>query len=309
MNSSVAVVILAHNNPRHVQRLIRSLAGLDIFLHCDVGTPDDVVAAMTAGLPDVVLTPRFRTARARWGMVEGELAGIRTALERSQAEHIILASGSCYPLVSVADLEDELRGWRGLSRLELNPIPYAGWSTRGGGPDGGLWRFNRRFLSFRGHILLVHHGYPIPIGRRPVPPTLNLHASSQWKIYAREHARTLLRTLDESPALVDFWRSAFAPDETCVASILSSPQLVGSVADQLRHERTWYIDWLGGDLGGHPRWLDESDFPRLQLARAQPPLQPADDRERGEDSRKLLARKFGPDADAVLDLIDQQLRI
>lgn len=311
MSSSVAVVILAHNNPPHVRRLIRALRGLDVFLHCDTKTPDDVLAAMTEGLPDVVLTPRFRTAWAQWGMVEGELAGIRTALNRSQAEHIVVASGSCYPLVSVGELEDELRSWRGLSRLEMYPIPYhPNWSTRVGGPDGGLWRFNRRFLRIGNRLLLARRRYPIPIGRRPVPAMLKLHCASQWKIYAREHAQALLRVLDERPDLVRFWHGAYTPDETCVVTMLSSPELVGSVADQLRFDRTWFIDWYDGEgFGGHPRWLNADDFPSLQLSRARRPLQPDDERERAADARKLFARKFGPDADELLDLIDQELRV
>jgi hypothetical protein len=309
MSSPIAVVVLAHNNPPHFRRLVGALEGCDIFLHCDTRTPDAVVAAMTEGLPQVVLTPRFRTERAQWSMVEGELAGMRSALEHSQAEHIIIASGSCYPLVSVEDLIAELDGWRGFSRLELNPIPYPGWSTRaGGGADGGLWRYNRRFLTFRGRMIFTHHGFPIPIGRRKVPPELKLHGSAQWKIYAREHARAVLRVLDENPELVRFWRTAFHSDEGAVTSILASPDLVGSVADELRHDQTWYIDWEGVDAGGHPRWLDSDDFPQLQRARTQPPLQPDDDRERGADSRKLFARKFGPGSDEVLDRIDQELR-
>jgi hypothetical protein len=309
MNSSVAVVILAHNNPTHVQRLIRALAGTDIFLHVDPNAPDDLVAAMTEGLPHVELTPRFQTGRFQWGLVEAELAGVRMALERSPAEHVIVASGSCYPLVSAEDLIDELASWRGLSRFELSPIPYPGWSFRAGAPDGGLWRFNHRFLTIRGRMVLVYHDYPVPIGRRTIPPMLKLQASAHWKIYAREHGRRVLDVLDHSPELVRFWRGTYAAEESCIASILSSPELVGSVAEEVRHDRTWYIDWDGGEIGGHPRWLDVSDFPRLQLERTRPPLQPDDDRERGEDSRKLFARKFGPDSTEVLDLIDEQLRV
>jgi hypothetical protein len=119
----------------------------------------------------------------------------------------------------------------------------------------------------------------------------------------------VLDVLDHSPELVRFWRGTYAAEESCIASILSSPELVGSVAEEVRHDRTWYIDWDGGEIGGHPRWLDVSDFPRLQLERTRPPLQPDDDRERGEDSRKLFARKFGPDSTEVLDLIDEQLRV
>jgi hypothetical protein len=52
---------------------------------------------------------------------------------------------------------------------------------------------------------------------------LKLYCASQWKIYAREHAQTLLRVLDERPDLVRFWRGAYTPNETCVVTMFSSP--------------------------------------------------------------------------------------
>jgi hypothetical protein len=208
----------------------------------------------------------------------------------------------------MSDLQDEMRAWRGLSRLELSPIPYRNWSYRSGPPDGGMWRFNRRFLALGSQLVLLPGGYPIPIGRRSIPASLNLHASSQWKIYARAHADAALRVLAERRDLVRFWRRAYAPDESCLASILSSRELVGDVAEQLRHDRTWYIDWRGKDMGGHPRWLDMSDFPRLELERRRPALRPDDPREFGDIARKLFARKFAPDAADVLQRIDDELR-
>ena len=109
--SSVAALILAHDDPAMVRRLIAALDGVDIFLHCDSKAPAAVVAEMTAGAgPRVRLVPRHRTAWASWSLVEAELAGLRMALEHSAAEHLIVLSGSCYPLVSVAELKDELLG-------------------------------------------------------------------------------------------------------------------------------------------------------------------------------------------------------
>ncbi len=306
--AALAAVILAHDNPTHVRRLIGALGGVDVFLHCDSKTTREVYDAMTKGLPEVVaVTPRKRTARASWGMVEGENAGLRVALERSRAEHIIICSGSCYPLVSVAALEDELAGWRGLTRIELTPLPYDGWSWRAGARDGGFWRLNHRFLTIGGRMVLAPGFYPIPLYRRAIPSVIEPHASSQWKIYAREHARLLLQVFDEHPDLLRFWRTAFIPEESFAASMLGSPALVGDVAGQLRHDRTWYIDWRGKQLGGHPRWLDADDFPRLVQERSRPPLHPDDPYERGDTSRKLFARKFGTD-ESVLDMIDAELR-
>ena len=308
MSTQIAALILAHDNPEHVRRLIGALDGLEIFLHCDRKTDDSVVAEMTDGLPHVALVPRYRTARSSWSMVEGELAGLRMILERTSAEHIVMCSGSCYPLVSVASLQAELERWRGLSRLELSPVPYPNWSFRSRHPDGGLWRFKHRFLVVSGRMILVR-GYPVPIGGRPIPECLNLHASSQWKIYARAHAEAVLRVLGERPDLIRFWRSTFTPDESCIASILASRELVGSVVDELRHDRAWYIDWRGSEVSGHPRWLGLEDFPRLLEARSMEPLAPDAPREKGDRSRKLFARKFGPTSGEVLDRIDTELRI
>lgn len=306
--AALAAVMLAHDRPEHVHRLVRALTGLDIFVHCDSKTTPEVAKAMIAGLPGVVaVTPRHRTARSSWGMVEGELAGLRLALERSRAEHIIVCSGSCYPLVTVADLEDELSAWRGLTRIESTPLPYRGWSLRVGQPDGGFWRLNQRFLTIGERIVLLPSGHPIPLYRRAIPSPLKPHASSQWKIYARKHVQTLLRVLDERPELVRYWRTTFNSDESCVASILSSPELVGSVAEELQHDRAWYIDW-SEDVQGHPRWLGVEDFPRLEEKRNLPPLRPGGSYESGDRSRKLFARKFGTD-DEILDMIDAKLRI
>src|ERR1700694_5527314 len=104
MTAGAPPLVLAHDNPEHVRRLIGALDGLEIFLHCESKTPDSVLSAMTAGTRDVVLVYRHRSPRRRWGAVEAELAGLRMVLDRSRAEHIVVLSGSCYPLITVTEL-------------------------------------------------------------------------------------------------------------------------------------------------------------------------------------------------------------
>jgi hypothetical protein len=307
MSAGIAVIMIAHENPAQLRRLIETLDGLDVFLHYDRKTRADVAAAIPEGKPDVFVLPRRDTARMSWSLVEVELAGLQAVLERSRAEHIVVISGSCYPLVSVSDMQDELAGWRGLSRLELNPVPRSLWDYPIGRPDGGLWRFNRRFLTLRGQIVTFRE-LPIPLWHRDIPPELRLHGCSQWKIYARSHASKLLSVLNRWPDLVRYWRSTYAPEESAVASILTSPALVGSVADELRHNRMSYIDW-SENKGGHPRWLELADFPALREARTLPALRPEDPHELGDDARRLFARKFKAGSGELLDRIDAELRV
>jgi hypothetical protein len=310
MSSAVAAVVLAHDDPDKVRRLIAALDGVEVFLHCDGKAPDEVVRRMLDGSrSNVHLAPRHRTNLASWSLVEAELATLQLALERSRAQHFVVLSGSCYPLVPVAELEEELAEWRGLSRLYVRPLPFEEWDTPRN-RDGGLWRFRRRFVSIRGRMVFVR-GIPLRTLRRPIPRELRLHAASQWKIYARDHAAALLRILAGQPDLLRFWRTTFVPDESCAGSILRSPALVGSIVDEVCDDLPWYIDWDSVRGTFRPAWLGESSFPALQEARFAPRLRP-DHAVAGtgdqEDCRKLFARKISSTAEPLLDRIDRELR-
>jgi hypothetical protein len=307
MRAPFAALILAHNDAPMVRRLIAALDGIEIFLHCDRRVPDAVVNEMTGGARErVCLVPRHRSAWAGWSLVEAELGGLAMALQRSVAEHMIVLSGSCYPLVSVDELSDELADWRGLSRMRLVPLPHAGWNTPRN-PDGGLWRFRRRFVTFRGQTVFVG-GVPLRTYRRRVPPELSLHASSQWKIYARRHAEAWLEVLGQRSDLLRFWRTSLVPDEACAASTLRSSALVGSIVDEVHDDLPWHIDW-GGGLTDHPRFLGERDFTALSSARRAPPRSPASGTAARDGYRKLFARKLASRESSLLQRIDLELRV
>jgi hypothetical protein len=310
MSTPVAAVVLAHDDAAKVCRLIAALDGVDLFLHCDRKASDELLRPMVAGAgANVSLVPRRRTSLFSWSLVEAELAGLRMAVERSRAEHVVVASGACYPLVSVTELADELARWRGLTRMQLDPIPYEGWSTPRN-PDGGLWRFRRRYLTFRGQQLWAAN-VPLRAYRRAIPRDLRLHASSQWKIYARRHAITLLDVLSGRPDLVGFWRTTYVPDESCAASILQSPQLVGSVVEEIRDDLPWYVNWTDRMRACHPGWLEDADFRVLEAERTASPRRPDEARKRAPDRdrfRKLFARKLSSRATPLLDRIDEELR-
>lgn len=309
MSSQVAFVILAHNDAPKIQRLIGALGESDVFLHCDRNTADDVARSMVpTGASQVRWVPRRRTKLATWSLVDAELAGLSMAVETTQAPHIAVLSGSCYPLLSMRDLTDELSGWQGLSRLELNPLPYHNWSTARF-RDGGLWRVNRRFLRWRGQLLTIGHR-PVPTFRRRVPPELSLYGSSQWKIYARGHARALLDVLSARHALRSFWQTTYIPDELCVASLLKSRDLVGPIADQVIDDLPWFIRWPAPGATLHPDWLGGSDFDALRSARLAPPRDPSRriDPAQRPAFRKLFARKIGSASSDLLDRIDEELR-
>lgn len=294
---TVAVVVLAHNDPQHVRRLIGALPDLPIFLHCDAKSPPGVATAMYAGAAGRVFpVPAGRTSLASWSLVEAELRGVREALRHTAARYIVIASGADYPLVGVPELADGLERWGDRSYIRNAPIPYRPWDTLRN-PDGGLWRLQHRFLSRRDEILYVK-GVPLRLPlRRAIPDDLKLRASSQWKIYCRRDAESLVRAVERRPDLIRFWRTTLVPEESFVASMLSSPAVTGGEPLPLCRTDAWYIKWQTNS-SSHPEWLVEGDFPILEQRTR-----------RAEGAPTWFARKFSTGkSSSLLDRIDGSLR-
>jgi hypothetical protein len=305
-----AAVVLTHADPVHLQRLVAALDDVPIFLHCDAKTPASVHARMVDRLPNRVhRLPRVRTSLASWSLVEAELSCLRAAVKRTTAQHIAVLSGACYPLMSMQDLHEELSKWAGSSWLPNVPLPHPPWSTPRN-PDGGMWRVQHRFLTWR-HQLLFVRGVPLrwPV-RRDVPPGLELRAAAQWKIYSRAHAQLLLDLVDKRPDLVRFWQSTLVPEESFAASMLASRAFLGAEALPACYDQAWHMEWADDDQ--HPVWLTSAHFADLAAARNAEPSYPAtafQGTEERFDCRKLFARKFSSSVDTdVLDRVDRELR-
>lgn len=307
-----AAVVLAHADPAHLRTLLHGLDGVPVFLHVDRKTPDAQFREMVEDLPArVTVLDRVSTRLASWSLVEAELLGLRRAIGETSAEHIAVLSGADYPLLSMPALLEELSAWSGHSYLWNVPLPFARWDTPRH-PTGGLWRLDRRFLVWREQVIYVR-SIPLRVPRRrALPASVEIRASSQWKVYARRHVERLLDVVGTRPDLVRFWRSTLVPEETFAASVLASPALVGDDAISPCTAHAWYIRWPPG-LSDHPYWLADADFPDLAAARYAPPVGPAEAQLPWEGEprpgRKLFARKFSSSRSGdVVERIEKELR-
>jgi hypothetical protein len=132
--TKLGCVVLAHNDPRHLRRLIDALDPFPVYLHCDLRTPGDTFEQMTTGLPPrCVVLDRVATGWAQWGLVEAEIAGYRAALADPGVSHIAVlrtsryeASGATLPSGPIACTEVRIitSGPRRQSRpMTMRPSP------------------------------------------------------------------------------------------------------------------------------------------------------------------------------------------
>ncbi|UFU12935.1 beta-1,6-N-acetylglucosaminyltransferase [Curtobacterium sp. C1] len=278
-----ACVVLAHQDPAHVRRLVEALDPFDVFLHCDVSTPESVYRAMVDGLPDRVrLLPRIRTGWARWENVVAEVAGYRAALDGTDATHVAVLTGSDYPLADAAEIRATLEAHREDSFVATFPLPDPLW-----GRDGGLARLRYRHWAWRKHMLRL----PIP---RRLPSGVVLTGGSQLKVLARRHATAVVDAFDGRPELVRTWRRSWVADETFVPTVLATPALTPGFADEHVQHSLWWIGW-DDSRRKSPPWLGTADAGRVLERRTVP----------DGGLPHLFARKFSTERSTeLLDLID-----
>jgi hypothetical protein len=285
--SKPAAVVMAHADPRHLKRLLDALDPWTVALHIDVKTAYDVHAAMTADLPNrVQLLPRLRTGWARWENVEAELNGYRAVLADPDVTHIVVMTGSDYPLASASAIEAFLAAHLRCSFADNWFLPAKHW----GGRSGGIARLRYPHWAVRKRMLRV----PVP---RPLPRGVTFAAGSQMKVLARHHAEAVLAYRDSHPGVVRFWRRSWCADESFVPSVLATA--VPAWTEEHLSDVLWFIDWdHSGEAPKSPAWLTTADLPRLRARRVP-----------GQGTPRLFARKFSSDVDpAVVDLVDAELR-
>ena len=221
--AQTSFVILAHSDAPMVRRLISTLHGADVFLHCDAATPADVARAMVPdGARDVHLIPRRKMKLASWSLVEAELAGLEMALEHSTAEHIAIVSGSSYPLASLEGIDAMLGALQGSDggRAESDPVLQLEFPL-----DRRRWNVA---LQTSLPDTWRQLGDTVRQGRSALAPKFpgrwSLHGSAQWKTYSRAHARALLDALNTATDQRPYWKHVYLPEESCAVSILKSPR-------------------------------------------------------------------------------------
>jgi hypothetical protein len=230
----VAYIISAYRYPDQLLRLVDRLTAdfAEFFVHVDKKAPDDVAAAMHAGLTQrrsVHLLHRHVCHYCGFGHVEASLEGIRKTLSAAVPfDYVVLLTGQDYPIKSNRYIRDFFSAANGKSFMHYVPLSEPTLSDVW--PDAlerlTHWRVQgkrRAYVLPPTDVYLRPIISPVsgPVGlvlkyfmpkRRPLPGFPPYGGSGYWNLSA-SCIRYVQEFAQSHPAFVRYFRYTGIPDE------------------------------------------------------------------------------------------------
>lgn len=276
----VAYLILAHNKPSQLIRLIEELCPAPVFVHFDArASKSDWHEISTYALTNknVQLTQRERCYWGSFGIVAGTLHLIQALLNsKARFDYAILLSGADYPVLSGAELRAWLVRTPGKEHIESFALDEPNRWDNDSGQYAARNRYRRFHLRFRSRVVSLWR-------RGKAPGVRELFGGSQWWCLTEQCLKYVSAFVAGNPHYLSYFSSSLIPDEAFFQTIISNSKFRGSVSGKDTSFAVW-----DRPNPPFPAVLTREDFCAIVA------------------SGKPFARKFDDTVDAeVLDMLDE----
>jgi hypothetical protein len=299
ISMKIAYLIAAHNNPMHLQRLIKALSSPSskCFVHIDKKA--DPAIFSDVDFTNVILSKK--SIPVYWGefsQVRASILLLEQALKRPfQFDRFVLLSGVDYPLRANSYIEEF---------FERNPISeYISTvqmpDEKADKPIYRLTRFKYQSTDSY-HLKLIRRKLKQfgvisdkKVERDYTRYLKNLRPYGGWSWWAltRNACQYILNFVKRERAIVKFFKNTLFSDEMFFHTILANSSFMPNIKPNLT-----FTDWHAG--GPHPALINEE---HLTLFSSTPIFL-----EDVYGTREFLfTRKFSDDSVKLVDLIDQQI--
>jgi len=278
---SVAHYILVHAYPEQLCRLINRLSYQDsvFFIHVDLKSNIKDFEMPLANNPNVYFVKnRIDIQWATYSMVEATVNGFKEIVASGiNIEYVNLLSAQDYPIKPLKDFHSFLKQNPGKAFMHCLDVATE-WTEA----ISRVQEYHFNHWNFPGKFK-VQNLFNFIMPKRKMPEGLIPVGRSQWFTVSLKHIVFLIKRLESSPDIVQFFRYSWAPDELIFQTLLFNSSFKKDiVGDNLR-----YIDWSEGKK--NPKILTKEDFSLFM------------------QSEKFFARKFAPNSE-VLDMIDEAIQ-
>lgn len=279
---NIAYLILAHDSPRHLGRLIRAISSKSssIFLHVDARSE---MRLAEGDLSSVKLTrERVPVYWGDYSQVDATLALLRTAMtDAREFDYFVLLSGSHYPLRDAADIERFFERNAGAEFISAAPMgaPHSK-------PLSRLDIYRARPtdpLAIRAAVGLSRICHcPPRRDHRAYLGDIVPYGGCTWWALSKAACAHINDFSENETRIVNFFKHTRCPDESFFHTIIANSPYKSQIQSSLT-----YCDWSMG--GASPEFITEK---HLEIFRS-------------ERRTSLFARKFNDLAETVVAEIDR----
>jgi hypothetical protein len=275
----IAHLILAHKDPRLVERLVKKLQhkDADIYILLDAKTDINDFIHIENIPGTYFIDKRVKTVWGNYSIIKSTLNGLEYILNlHKNYTHINLLSGQDYPLKPIEEINTFLFANSDKTFMRLLSINDNEWDQ---GKER-LLKYSFGDYNYKGKYQLQYLANTF-LPKRRIPLKLKPYGGSQWLTITPECAIYTINYFKSHPGLKRFFRSTWAIDEIFFQTILMNSPL----RDKLVNDNLRYIEQQGN---------------------TRPTIFTIDDAERLTSSGKLFARKFDNDVDTrILHYLDK----
>ena len=236
----IAYLILAHNNPEHLQRLITSLSSSasSFFIHLDQKS-DCADFASIKGDNIYFIKKNIAVFWGDFSIVEATLILLRTALlAQHNFERFVLLSGADYPIRSTAHIESFFEARKTEEFIDLQSsgkwyketvcVRLASYRIRPTHKNVLVMKVINKIIEsskFR-RDYKMHLGALLPYG------------GSAWWALSREACDFILNFVKNNTKIVNFFKNTSIPDEFFFQIILGNSSFKSKIVSSVT-----YVDW------------------------------------------------------------------
>jgi hypothetical protein len=302
----VAIIILAHNKPEQLNRLIRHLKhdDIDIFIHIDKKN-NSMKKHIDINSPNIkVINNSVSVYWGTFSQIQATLNSLEEARIKNRYDYYFLLSGQDYPIKTTEYILNFLKNSKGMNFIEFKEIYEKGWGSERLSKyyyillrelnskyllntswfgKRVLYRIIQEFIVFLENSTT---GVAKLLKKKPTDfLKIPLYGGSQWWILSSEAIDCIMKYIGTQESFVKGMKRSLIPDEVFFQTILSNSDLV----TKMENKNYRYIVMEEGRF--HPKILTMEDYDKLIK------------------SDCIFARKFDDIYDSkVLDLIHEYLQ-
>ncbi len=249
----IAHLILAHNNPGQLTRLINRLQhpDADIYIHLDLKADIEPFLSLANTANVYLIKKRVKVYWGAYSMVRATLNGFSEILATGKPyDYVNLLSGQDYPIKSIPYIHQFLSDNPDKIFMEYLTEDSEWWKnikTR-------VTEYHLTDFPFKGNYNLQTLINKI-IPKRKAPDSLKFVGRSQWLTITIESVKYLIEYIDNYPKVRRYFRLTWGADEIMLQTILyNSPFKESIVNNNLR-----YIDWSEQSVSPKVLTIDDAE--------------------------------------------------